>query len=91
MYVTSQQRILKSTKSRGVYDTNRKSVASRDVGKGCSGLEKFCSVPGLCLISRNTFTEHIKFWEGHASKLMNETLADLAEKVKQLIIDNSLP
>ena len=45
----------------------------------------------LCLLSRNTFTEHTKFWEGDAFKLMDETLADSAERSKQLIIDNSLP
>ena len=61
------------TKRRGVYDINRKSVlASRAVGKGCSGLEKFCSFLGLWSISRNTFTEHTKFWEHHASKLMDK-------------------
>ena len=45
----------------------------------------------LCSLSRNTFTEHTKFWEGHTFKLMDETLADSAERSKQLIIDNSLP
>ena len=72
-----------STKSRGVYDINRKCVlASWVTGKGCKGLEKFCSVLGLCSTSRNTFTEHTKFWEGHASKLTDETLADSAERAK---------
>ena len=81
-----------STKSRGVYDRNRESVvASRAIGKGCSGLENFCSILGLCSISRNTFTELTKFWEGHPSKLIDETLANSAERAKQLIIDNSLP
>ena len=81
-----------STKSRGVYDINRKSVlASQAIGKGCSGLENFCSILGLCSISRNTFTEHTKFWEGHASNLMDETLVDSANRAKELIIDNSLP
>ena len=72
-----------STKSRGVYDINRKCVLARWVtGKGCKGLEKFCSVLGLCSTSRNTFTEHTKFWEGHASKLTDETLADSAGRAK---------
>ena len=42
-------------------------------------------------ISRNAFTEQTKFWEGQASKLMDETLVDSVERAKQLIIDNSLP
>lgn len=42
-------------------------------------------------MSRNTFTEHNTFRESHASKPMNETLADLPERAKQLVIDNSLP
>ena len=81
-----------TTKSRGVYDINRNSaLASRATRKGCSGLEKFCSILGLCSISRNTYTKHTKFWEGHASKLMDETLVDSTERTKQLIIDISLP
>ena len=45
----------------------------------------------LCSVSRNTFKELTKVWESQASRLMNETLTDSAERGKQLIMGNSLP
>lgn len=82
-----------SERKKGVYDINRKSVlASRAIGKGCSGLEKFCSILGLIPITRNAFTEHTKFWENHALSLMTENLKDSASRAKKLLIqDYSLP
>lgn len=68
-----------------------KSVASRDTSKGCKWFRKFFQRPWVMLNIQNTFTKHIKFWESHASKLINQTLADSAEKAKQLIIYSKLP
>ena len=72
---------------------NRKSVlASRAIGKGCSGLERFLSILGLIPITRNAFTEHTKFWENHALDLIRENLTNSADRTKKLQIkDNNLP
>ena len=65
----------------------KKVLASRVIGKGCTGLLKLCGVLGLCSpIAKSCFTEHLKVFEEKAFILCDEKLKKAASRARDLTI-----
>ena len=71
-----------------MYDVNKKGVlASRVIGKGCTGLLKLCSVLGLSSpVAKSRFTEHLEVFEEKAFILLDENLKEAASRAWDLTI-----
>ena len=76
-----------TTKKKGqMFEINQKSVlASRIIGKGRRGVDKFCSVIGLSSpVKRKAFAEHTKTLEKIAFDLRNENFKKAAQHAKNM-------
>ena len=58
------------------YEINwRATSAIRSIGKGCTGLHKFCSVVGLAFPGcKESFSEYTKYWEQLSKELCTENM-----------------
>ena len=70
-----------------MYEINRRAtLASRIIGKGRTGLHKFCSVVGLASpVCKQSFSEYTKYWEQLSKELCTENMKTAAENVKKLV------
>ena len=70
-----------------MYEINRRAtLASRIIGKGRTGLHKFCSVVGLASpVCKQSFSEYTKYWEQLSKELCTENMITAAENAKKLV------
>ena len=60
-------------------------MAARLIGKGRSGIAKFCSVVGLSApVSSSNYVAHTKLFEEKGKELLEENLAQAVDKVKEV-------
>lgn len=75
-----------SPKQGRIHEINKTSVlAARMIGKGRSGLAKFCSILGLSTpVLAPSFAAHTKFFEEKGKELLEENLAEAVKKVREI-------